>query len=75
MNLDEANKLWYDFEPIEGVLFRLNDGVRITSGKYAGEYASVISLVSLKPVTYLVELGSENKCDVTITESELEEIR
>ena len=71
MDLDEANKLWFEFQPIEGVKFGLNDTVRIVSEKYLGEYASVISLVSLEPTTYLIELASGGG-DLTILESELE---
>ncbi len=71
MELNEANKLWYNFQLIKGVLFGYNDSVRIKSGKYTGKYASVISLESLEPITYLVELDS-NDGDIIIVESELE---
>lgn len=73
MNLNEANKLWYDFQPIEGVLFGLNDYVRIKSGEHKGKCASVISLISLEPIpTYLVELDDFKGGDIKIAESELE---
>ncbi|MDQ3749034.1 MAG: hypothetical protein M3367_08495 [Acidobacteriota bacterium] len=71
MNLEEANKLWYNLKPIESVLFGYNDDVCIISGKYAGESATIISLESLEPVTYLVELASGGG-DIIITELELE---
>ncbi len=71
MNLIEANKFWYNFEPIEGVLFGYNDSVLIKSGKYVGKYASVISLESLEPIIYLIELDSGDG-DIIIDESELE---
>ena len=72
MNLNEANKLWYNFEPIESVLFGLNDYVRIISGEFDGSGASVISLTSLEPVTYLVEHDSSIGGDLVISQSELE---
>lgn len=71
MNLKEAHKHWYNLQPIEGVLFVYNDFVRIKSGKYAGEDASIISLESVEPVTYLIELVSGGG-DIVIIESELE---
>ena len=72
MNINEANDLWFDFEPIEGVLFGLNDYVRIVSGDYRGSHASVISLVKLEPVTYLIELDLPKGGDLVVIESELE---
>ena len=71
MNLDEANKLWFEFKPIEGVKFGLNDCVRILSGEYREKDAWVISLLSIEPVSYLVELSSGDG-DLTIAENELE---
>ena len=71
MDLKEANKYWFEFEPIEGVLFGLNDSVRIVRGEHAGQVASVISLVSLEPVTYLVELDWDGG-DIVIAETALE---
>ncbi len=71
MNLSEAHKLWYNFQPIEGVLFRYNDYVQIKSGEHIGKFASVISLESLQPIKYLVELDS-NGGDIIIAESEME---
>jgi len=73
MTLSEANELWYEMKPIDGVMFCYNDSVRIKSGEYAGNGASVISLVALAPVTYLVELGATGE-DVIIAESNLEEL-
>ena len=72
MNLNEANKLWFNFEPIDGVLFGLNDYVRINSGEFAGNGASVISLISLKPTAYLDELDFESGGDLEISQSDLE---
>jgi len=71
MNLEEANDYWFKFEPIEGVRFRLNDPVRIKSGEYKGQCGSVVSLKSVEPVIYLVELGETGR-DVDIEESVLE---
>ena len=72
MNLDEANKLWFEFQPIEGVKFKLNESVRIVKGKNKGNYAVAISLVSLEPVSYLIELASSPFGDVIVLESEIE---
>ena len=72
MDLNEANKLWYNSEPIDGVLFGLNDYVQIKSGEFAGEGASVISLISLEPVSYLVELDLSKGGDLEIAQSEIE---
>lgn len=70
MDLNEANSLWFESKPIAGVKFGLNEDVCIVRGKNAGNHASVISLMSLAPVTYLVELDTGE--DVIITESEIE---
>ncbi|HVE56561.1 MAG TPA: hypothetical protein VNB22_07010 [Pyrinomonadaceae bacterium] len=72
MDLNEANKFWFNSEPIDGVLFGLNDWVRIKSGEYEGKNASVISLISIEPTTYLVELGGWQGGDVIIAQTELE---
>ena len=58
MDFNEANKRWFDLQPITGVLFYYNDTVKIRSGEHKNEIASVISLISLEPVTYLIELAS-----------------
>jgi hypothetical protein len=74
MNLDEVNKLWYDFQPIEGITFGLNDSVLIKSGDYEGQSGSVISIISVEPMPiYLIELGETGQ-DVQIKQSELEPI-
>jgi len=70
MTLDEANKRWYELRPIEGVRFGLNDAVCIKLGDYSGDYGSVISLESLDPVAYVVELP--DGVDLVIAESALE---
>lgn len=72
MDLNEANKLWFEFQPIEGVKFELNEYVRIVDGEYSGNHASVISLMSLAPTTYLVELDLYTGGDVVVGESDLE---
>ena len=73
MNLNEANKLWFESKSIEGVRFRLNDYVRIIDGEHSGNHASVISLMSLEPVTYLVELDIfTGGCDAVVLQSEIE---
>jgi hypothetical protein len=72
MDLNEANKLWFTSQPIEGILFGLNDSVRIISGEHKGKSASVISLISLAPVIYLVELADWNGGDLEIPQDFLE---
>lgn len=73
MNLDEANELWFESKPIDGVKFRLNDNVEMISKEHYGELASVISLISINPPIYLIEIAS-GKGDLTISESELKSI-
>jgi hypothetical protein len=72
MDLNEANKLWFESKPIEGIKFGLNDYVHITEGEYSGNHASVISLMSLEPVTYLVELDLYTGGDVVVFQTEIE---
>ena len=72
MDLNEANKLWFNSQPIDGVMFELNDYVYIKSGEFAGEGASIISLISLEPVLYLVELDLPTGGDLKIIQAELE---
>ena len=74
MDLNEANKLWFDSQPIDGVSFALNDYVQIRSGKFAGESASIISLISLEPVLYLIELDLPKGGDIEIAQTELEKL-
>ena len=72
MNQRELADLWFSSRPIPGVVFGLNDSVRIKSGEHAGELAAVTSLVSLEPTpTYIVELDSGGG-DVAMAESNLE---
>lgn len=73
MDLDQANKLWYELKQIEGVKFGYNDYVQIVRGDYSGNQASIISLISLEPVTYLAELNSDKSGDIYVLETELEE--
>lgn len=70
MNYDEVNKLWYELKPIEGLMFKYNDYIKIKAGEYAGQFASVISLLSIEPITYLVETDSFG--DVSVKETEIE---
>ena len=72
MDLNEADKLWFNSEPIDGVLFAYNDYVQIKSGEFAGEGASIISLISLEPVSYLVELDLPKGGDIKISQTEIE---
>ena len=72
MDLNEANKLWFNSQSIDGVLFELNDYVYIKSGEFVEAGASVISLISLEPVSYLVELDLPKGGDLEIAQSELE---
>ena len=72
MDLNLANKLWYELKPIEGVKFGYNDCIHIVTGKYSGNYASVISLISLEPISYLVELDLPKDGDITVLETEIE---
>ena len=72
VNQRELDDLWFSSRPIPGVAFRLDDSVLIKSGEHAGEFAAVISLVSLGPTpTYIIELSSGGG-DVTVAESDLE---
>jgi transcription elongation factor len=72
MNLQEVNERWYNFQPIDGVTFGLNDTVRIKSGDYTGQLGSVISILSVETVpVYLVELGNTGE-DIQVKQSELE---
>jgi len=71
MDPRELDRRWFSWEPIEGVQYGLNDAVQITVGEHEGEGGAVISLFSIGPVTYLVELSSGHG-DVEIAESNLE---
>ncbi len=72
MDLDEANKLWYELEQLEGVKFGYNDCIQIVKGDYSGNQASIISLISLEPITYLAELDSDKGGDIYVLETEIE---
>lgn len=62
---------WLAGEAVPGVLFALNDSVRIVGGAHAGEGGSIILLIGIRPEpTYLVELGS-GRGDVRLRQSEL----
>jgi hypothetical protein len=67
---NELDRRWFSLEPIEGVKYGLNDAVRITYGEYVGGQGAVISLLSVSPVVYLIELSSVE--DASIEESALE---
>jgi len=58
--------------PIDGIRFSYNDFVHIKSGDYAGNDANVISLDSIEPIAYLVELDGARGGDVVIAETDLE---
>ena len=73
MDLNEANKLWYESKPIEGVKFGYNDFICVIDGEHFGNCASVISLVSLEPISYLVELDLPAGGDVIVLEKEIED--
>ena len=64
-----ANK-WMAGKPIPGVLFSLNDAVGLNSGKSAGQFGAVISLVELEPEPiYLVETSVGK--DINVAQSDL----
>ena len=71
MNQTELDNLWFSFQAIPGVRFKLNDAVQIKSGEHGGKFGSVISLVSTDPIpTYVIELGSGD-AEVEMPESDL----
>jgi hypothetical protein len=68
MNQRELGGLWFSSRPTPGAAFGLIDSVRITSGEYAGEFATVTSLAALEPTPrYIVEPGSGGG-DVAVAE-------
>ncbi len=71
MDQRELDRRWFSWEPIDGVLYGLNDTVTILSGEHAGIEGAVISLISIEPVLYLVELLGPTYGDVKIAESDL----
>ena len=71
MDFKEADNLWYELKPIEVIRFVYNDHVRITAGEHTGKNGSVISLVSVEPIVYIVELES-GAGDVHVAESQFE---
>lgn len=71
MELREAEARWAEFQPIPGVLFRLNDPVAIQAGEHAGEVGCAIALVGLAPEPrYLVELEPDGE-EVQVLQSQL----
>lgn len=71
MELREAEARWAEFQPIPGVLFRLNDPVAIQAGDHAAEMGCVIALVGLTPEPiYLIELEPDGE-EVQVLQSEL----
>ena len=73
MDLNKVNKLWYDSKPVQGIKFGLNECVQIIEGEHKGKNASVISLISIEPVKYLVELDLfTDDCDAIVLQSEME---
>jgi hypothetical protein len=71
MDQRESDQRWFSLKPTEGVQFGLNDSVQITAGKHCGEGGAVISLLSVSPVIYLVELGSGRGVEVAEFDLEL----
>lgn len=71
MDQKELDERWFNWEPIEGVRYGLNDSVRITTGVHISEGAAVISLLSVDPVMYLIELAS-GLGDINVLEKDLE---
>lgn len=67
---DDIDELWFSFETIPGVKFKLNQPVEIVKGEYSGLSGSTISLLSITPEPrYLVELSSGK--DINVLESQL----
>ena len=66
----EIDELWFNFKPIPGVKFFLNDSIEIIKGENIGEKGFVISLIEIHPEPrYLVELT--NGKDEIVLESQL----
>lgn len=71
MELHEAEALWLEYQPVPGVLFRLNDPVEISGGEHAGEMGSTVALLALIPEPrYLVELEPGGE-DIEVSQSQL----
>ncbi|HEU4327486.1 MAG TPA: hypothetical protein VFS21_30385 [Roseiflexaceae bacterium] len=71
MDRQQIDQLWFSFQDIPGVALKLNDSVRITTGKHAGAYASVIALIAREPEPiYLIEHGATGQ-DLELPESAL----
>jgi hypothetical protein len=69
----ELDDRWFSHQPIPGLCFVLNDPVRIVAGEYAGEFGSVMAVLSREPVPiYIVErsLGG----DITVSQSDMEPV-
>jgi hypothetical protein len=67
---DEVDRRFLASEPIEGVVFLLNDSVEVITGPHCGARGAVVGLDALTPEPiYVVELG--NGQDVHLKESEI----
>jgi hypothetical protein len=59
LDQQHIDQVWFQFQAIPGVAFKLNDSVRITVGEHQGQLASIIALLKRQPEpVYLVELGA-----------------
>lgn len=67
----DLEELWYDFRPVPGAKFKMNETVKILNGNHSGQIASIISLETIDPEPkYLIELNSGE--DMIVAESNLE---
>jgi ribosomal protein L24 len=56
---------WLAGESVADVRFRLNDAVRVMSGRHAGMVGAVISLLAVEPVPrYIIETSSGQDTEV-----------
>jgi hypothetical protein len=71
LNQQQIDQAWFQFQAIPGVVFKLNDSVRILTGEHQGMLASIIALLKQQPEpVYLVELGATGD-DLEVPESAL----
>jgi hypothetical protein len=68
----EIDELWFSSKPVPGVLFSLNDHVKIIKGKYSGLKGIVVFLLTLSPEPrFLVEISSGEQI-IGINQSQLD---
>ena len=73
MNHD-LSQAWMNAEPIAGVLFSLNEYIRITDGPEAGKYGYAMSLLAVEPhVVFLVELSGTG-LDVQVSQGSMQRV-